>query len=68
MAKPLQTLALLGSLRTLLFLFNIVFLVSEFIHSLDILNCSVPSLRFEVGSFSEQLEQEGRECKFVSSE
>jgi hypothetical protein len=29
MAKPIQTLALLGSLRTLLFLFNIVFWVSE---------------------------------------
>ena len=48
MAKPLQTLALLGSLRTLLFLFNIVFLVSEFIHSLDILNCFVPCLSFEL--------------------
>ena len=29
MAKPLQTLALLGSLRTLLFLFNVLFWVSE---------------------------------------
>ena len=29
MAKPLQTLALLGSLRALLFLFNVVFWVSS---------------------------------------
>ena len=33
MAKPLQTLALLGSLRTLLFLFNVVFWVSEYVSS-----------------------------------
>ena len=42
MAKPLQTLALLGSLRTLLFLFNVVFWVSEGVSSSILSTFRVP--------------------------